>query len=76
MEFLYWGIAITLPLQICRLVVDIRRGQPILYGITHSPASFIVCLIMINSAIKSSKGTVQWKDRIYQPNTDDAKEEV
>lgn len=76
MEFVYWGIAITLPLQICRLVVDIRRGQPILYGLTHSPASFIVCLIMINSAIKSSKGTVQWKDRIYQPNTDDAKEEV
>jgi chlorobactene glucosyltransferase len=75
-EFVYWGLAMTFPLQITRLVVDIRRKQPVIYGLTHSPASFIVCLIMINSAIKSSQGTVQWKNRTYQPNTDDAKEEV
>ena len=75
-EFLYWGISMTVPLQATRLVVDIRRKQPLIYGITHAPASFIVCLIMINSAIKSSKGTVQWKDRTYQPNTEDANEEV
>ena len=57
---MHWGIAATLPLQATRMVVDIRRKQPIIYGLTHAPASFIVCLIMINgNQIFSRNGSME-----------------
>ncbi len=75
-EMLIWGFVITLLLQATRAVADLRRDQPILYGITHAPASFIVCLLMVNSGIRSARGTVSWKGRRYRPSANTAKEDV
>ena len=66
--WLWWGVLITVLCQSVRLVFDIRRHQNILYGLSHAPANFIVCLIVINSMLKSLRGTVRWKGRTYKPS--------
>ncbi|MBM74633.1 MAG: hypothetical protein CMK59_04460, partial [Proteobacteria bacterium] len=76
LELFYWGIVITLLLQMTRVVADLRRDQPVIYGITHAPASLLVCLMILNSGIRSTRGTVSWKGRNYKPSAQAAKEEV
>jgi chlorobactene glucosyltransferase len=66
-ETLLWGLAMTLSCQSLRLAMDIRRKQPIVYGLSHSIANIMVMGILINSALSTFRGTVRWKGRIYQP---------
>ena len=64
---LMWGLVLTiLPISI-RIVMDIRRKQNPLYALTHPFANLIVCVLLCNSALRSTRGTVQWKGRTYKP---------
>ena len=68
-EVLFWGIILTiLPISM-RLLMDIRRQQNPLYSCTHPFANILVCFLLINSALHSTKGTVQWKGRTYKPQS-------
>jgi chlorobactene glucosyltransferase len=62
-----WGIILTLLPLSMRLLMDVRRKQNPLYGLTHPFANLIVCALLLNSALRSTRGTVRWKGRIYKP---------
>ena len=65
--WLLWGGVLTiLPISI-RIVMDIRRRQNPLFAFTHPFANLIVCILLCNSALRSTRGTVQWKGRTYKP---------
>ena len=64
---LIWGIVLTLLPIAMRWLMDYRRNQNPLYGLTHPFANLIVCALLLNSAIQSSRGTVRWKGRVYKP---------
>lgn len=66
-EFLVWGAIIMCLCQLTRMLMDMRRGMNVVYGLTHSFASLIVMGIIINSMRKSLQGTVTWKGRVYKP---------
>lgn len=66
-EAFVWGIAMTLSCQGLRLLMDVRRKQPILYGLSHSLANVMLIGILIHSAIRTARGTVRWKGRTYRP---------
>ena len=66
-EWLYWGVAMTLSCQGLRLLMDIRRKQPVGYGLTHALANLMLIGILIHSAIRTARGTVRWKGRTYKP---------
>lgn len=62
-----WGAVLTiLPIGM-RVIMDIRRKHLPFFAITHPFANLIVCLLLFNSALRSTRGTVQWKGRIYKP---------
>ena len=62
-----WGAILTvLPIGM-RTTMDIRRKHVPLFAITHPFANLIVCLLLFNSALRSTRGTVQWKGRTYKP---------
>ena len=62
-----WGMILTiLPISI-RIIMDIRRKQNPIFALTHPFANLIVCVLLFNSALRSTRGTVQWKGRIYKP---------
>ncbi|MAA77947.1 MAG: hypothetical protein CL916_01705 [Deltaproteobacteria bacterium] len=65
--WLLWGTVLTaLPISI-RIVMDIRRKQNPVFAFTHPFANLIVCVLLCNSALRSTRGTVQWKGRTYKP---------
>ncbi len=66
-EFMIWGTAIMVMVQLTRGLMDHRRGMNLLYGLTHAPANVLVLFLLINSAIRSLNGTVTWKGRTYKP---------
>ena len=68
MELFWWGATLTLLCQSVRLIFDLRREQSVLFGLTHAPANFVVCLIVLNSMIQSLRGKVRWKGRLYKPS--------
>jgi chlorobactene glucosyltransferase len=68
LELMLWGTAIMCLCQLVRLVMDLRRGMDVSYGLTHAPASIMVVGIIIHSAIRSLRGTVTWKGRTYKPH--------
>lgn len=69
-EYLWWGLAMTLSCQGLRLLMDVRRGQPAIYGLTHALANIMLMGILIHSAIRTARGTVRWKGRVYRPTDD------
>lgn len=68
LEMLIWGGVIVLLVQATRMLMDMRRGMNVVYGLTHAFASVIVLGIILNSMIKSLQGTVTWKGRTYKPS--------
>ena len=66
-EWLLWGATILLLCQSLRLLMDVRRGMEPIYGLTHAPASLLVIVLIMRSALHSLRGSVTWKGRTYQP---------
>ena len=66
-EWLVWGATILLLCQSLRLLMDVRRGMEPIYGLTHAPASLLVIVLIMRSALHSLRGSVTWKGRTYQP---------
>ena len=60
-EWLYWGVAMTLSCQGLRLLMDIRRKQPVGYGLTHALANLMLIGILIHSAIVRQEGRFNGK---------------
>lgn len=65
--WLLWGGVLTALPIVIRIVMDVRRKQNPFFALTHPFANLIVCLLLFNSALRSTRGTVQWKGRIYKP---------
>lgn len=67
-EWLWWGIVLTAQLQLARGLMDYLNGLPLSYGLTHAPANVLVMGLIIHSAVRTSRGSVSWKGRTYQPS--------
>ena len=67
-EMLLWGTTMTLSCQGLRLLMDIRRKQPIVYGLSHALANTLLIGILLHSAVRTARGTVRWKGRTYKPS--------
>ena len=70
-EAWFWSILLSVFPISMRLLMDVRRGQNPLYACTHPFANILVCFLLVNSAVHSTKGTVTWKGRTYKPQSTD-----
>ncbi len=69
-EWLWWGLALTAMMQLVRAVMDWIWELPLVYGLSHAPANLLLILLILSSAIKTSRGGVTWKGRTYRPSGD------
>lgn len=68
LEWVWWGIVLTVLMQGARGLMDGLYKQPIAYGLTHAPANVLVMAMIVNSALQTSRGNVSWKGRTYKPS--------
>jgi chlorobactene glucosyltransferase len=61
--WLAWGGALVLLVQALRLYLDRAFSQDPAYGLTHGPATGLLLVLLVNSAIRTSRGTATWKGR-------------
>ncbi len=66
-ELLWWGVTLTVLMQVTRLTLDWIWGLSPVYGLTHAPANLGVMALMVSSALRSARGGVSWKGRTYKP---------
>ena len=67
MEWLVWGIVLTVLMQSARTLMDVRYGQSVPFGFTHAPANVLVMALIVNSGLRTRSGSVTWKGRTYKP---------
>jgi chlorobactene glucosyltransferase len=67
-EWLWWGVVLTVQLQLARGLMDHLNKLPLAFGLTHAPANVLVMGLIVHSAVRTSRGNVSWKGRTYQPS--------
>lgn len=58
-----WAAAIVLIIQALRLYLDRAFDQDLAYGLTHGPATLLLCVLLVRSAVHTSRGRATWKGR-------------
>ena len=60
---LAWSCGIVLLIQALRMYLDRAFDQDLAYGITHGPATLLLCILLVRSAVHTSRGRATWKGR-------------
>jgi chlorobactene glucosyltransferase len=58
-----WPMGIVLIIQALRLYLDRTFDQDSRFGITHGPATLLLCVLLVRSAVHTSRGRATWKGR-------------
>lgn len=66
-EWLYWGLAQLLTMQVVRCIMDLIWGNNPVYGLSHVPANLMLMALLINSGRRSRGSGVAWRGRVYKP---------
>lgn len=61
--WLAWGVILVGLVQGLRLYLDRAFSQDAVYGVTHGPATVLLLILLVNSAIRTTSGTATWKGR-------------
>lgn len=60
---LAWAAGIVLLIQALRLYLDRAFDQDLAYGLTHGPATLLLCVLLVRSAVHTTRGSATWKGR-------------
>jgi chlorobactene glucosyltransferase len=62
-EWLLWGVVVVAVIQRTRLTLDRAFEQDTRFGLTHAPATVMLIVLLLHSAVRSVRGTATWKGR-------------
>lgn len=62
-EWLVWGVVVVAVIQRTRLTLDRAFEQDTRFGLTHAPATLMLIVLLLHSAVRSVRGTATWKGR-------------
>jgi len=60
---LAWALGVVTLIQALRLYLDRAFDQDARYGITHGPATLLLCVLLLRSAFHTTRGSATWKGR-------------
>ena len=61
---LVWAGGVVVLIQALRLYLDRAFDQDVRYGLTHGPANLLLCVLLVRSAVRTSRGSATWKGRV------------